>query len=265
MKRNWMSRDSLREWLIRAGLDRTAGVARHPILAAQASAARRWSRKSFQPTEALARTIDSKLWDETVAFAAELEAEHRARFEQLRASIRLGGAGDHRLLYFLTRLTRPTVVVETGVAAGWSSAAILAALARNGEGHLWSSELVYDRPWLHDDYRTYVGMVVDDHLRDRWTLLLDGDDANLPSILAECGEVGLFHYDSDKSFAGRTRALRTVEPSLADDAVLVFDDITDDLHFRDLATRSSRTVEVTGTRGTVGLVWDGAASSDRPA
>lgn len=261
MKRNWMSRDSLREWLIRAGLDRTAGVARHPILAAQASAARRWSRKSFQPTEALARTIDSKLWDETVAFAAELEAEHRARFEQLRASIRLGGAGDHRLLYFLTRLTRPTVVVETGVAAGWSSAAILAAMQKNGRGQLWSSELVYDRPWLHDDYHQFVGMVVDPSLRDRWTLLLDGDRTNLPIILEACGPIELFHFDSDKSTAGRRFAFDLVRPRLAQGAAVVVDDINDNLHFRGLTTASHDPFAVTGTRGTVGLIWRGLTSA----
>lgn len=258
-----MAGDSARRLLHRSGLDGVARAVRHPVRASRSARASRWARGHFRPSAELARAIDPDLWDESQRFADDLASRHGAEFERLRRSILLGGGADHRLLYFLTRLTRPSVVVETGVAAGWSSAAILAALARNGEGHLWSSELVYDRPWLHDDYHAYVGMVVDDHLRDRWTLLLDGDDANLPRILAECGEVGLFHYDSDKSFAGRTRALRTVGPSLADDAVLVFDDITDDLHFRGLATRSSRTVEVTGTRGTVGLVWDGAASSDR--
>lgn len=252
-----MARGSLRGWLVRAGLDRAARVVRHPLLTAEASAARRWSRKAFIPTERVAHAIDPQLWEETVAFAAELETRYREPFEQLRATIRLGGAGDYRLLYFLTRLTRPAVAVETGVAAGWSSAAILAAMRRNAHGHLWSSELVYDRPWLHADYRPYVGMVVDPSLRDRWTLLLDGDRTNLPAILGESGQIGLFHFDSDKSTEGRRFAFDLVRPHLSPDAVVVVDDINDNLHFRRFAGASRHPFRVTGTRGTVGLVWRG--------
>lgn len=252
-----MARDGLRAWLIRSGLDGAARGVRHPLLTLRSGAARRWSKSAFRSTEEVARAIDPVLWDETTAFASTLESRHRARFQELRASIRLGGGGDHRLLYFLTRLTRPTVVVETGVAAGWSSAAILAAMHRNGHGHLWSSELVYDRPWLHDDYRPFVGMVVDPALHDRWTLLLDGDRANLPAILDASGPIDLFHFDSDKSLEGRRFAFELVQPNLAREAVVVVDDINDNLHFRRLAASSRVPFTVTGTRGTVGLIWSG--------
>lgn len=252
-----MTLDALRGWLVRSGLDGAARAVRHPVLTVNAAAARRWSRRRFMPTESLARVLDPGLWDETVAFADALEARYGDRFAELRSSIRLGGGGDHRLLYFLTRLTRPSVAVETGVAAGWSSAAILAAMHENGHGLLWSSELVYDRPWLHDDYRPFVGMVVDPSLHDRWTLLLEGDRQNLPTILASVGSIDLFHFDSDKSVAGRRYAFDLVGPRLTPDAVVVVDDIDDNLHFQGFARGSDRPVAVTGSQGSVGIAWRG--------
>lgn len=253
---------AVRRILRASGLEGPARRVRHPIEAIRAAAARRWAQARFRPSADLARALEPTLWAEAERFAAELETRHRTEFERLRHTIRLGGGADHRLLYFLTRLTAPAVVVETGVAAGWSSAAILAALERNGSGDLWSSELVYDRPWLHDDYTPYVGMVVDERLKDRWTLLLDGDRENLPRILADCGAVDLFHFDSDKSVAGREYAFGVVEPRLSGDAVVVVDDIVDNLHFRDLARRYGRPFAVAGSRATVGIIWDGLPGSD---
>lgn len=257
-----MAGEAFRRLLRATGLEGAARTVRHPVDGVRAAAARRWARQRFRPSAELARALDPSLWDEAQRFAADLEQRHRSEFERLRRTIRLGGGADHRLLYFLTRLTRPTVVVETGVAAGWSSAAVLAALERNQHGHLWSSELVYDRPWLHADYRPYVGMVVDEALKDRWTLLLDGDRANLPRILDTCGPVDLFHFDSDKTVAGREFAFSIVGPQFADGTVVVVDDIADNLHFRDLTVRMGRPSMVAGSRATVGIIWDGLPTTD---
>jgi hypothetical protein len=46
------------------------------------------------------------------------------------------GGGDYGFLHWLTRLTQRSTIIETGVAAGWTSQAFLAALKRNGMGKL---------------------------------------------------------------------------------------------------------------------------------
>jgi len=48
-------------------------------------------------------------------------------------------------LYALVRSMRPTLMVETGVRAGESTIAILAAMERNGHGSLWSADV--EPPW----------------------------------------------------------------------------------------------------------------------
>ena len=57
----------------------------------------------------------------------------------------LGGGGALDLLYFLTRYSKPKIVLETGVVAGHSSKTILTAIGKNGEGHLYSSDFPYFR------------------------------------------------------------------------------------------------------------------------
>jgi len=181
-----------------------------------------WCEAASEPLEAYGRGLNPTLWAEAGDFTRGLE--QRARSLDIEG---FGGGAAYGLLYFLVRLRRPKVAVETGVAAGWSSEAILSAMAANGEGVLWSSDLPYVRAGREP------GVLVSAEHRDRWRLFKQGDKDNLPLILSQCGPVEFFHYDSDKSVAGRDWAWRQVAPRLAADAVVVWDDIQDNWHFRD--------------------------------
>jgi predicted O-methyltransferase YrrM len=142
----------------------------------------------------------------------------------------LGGGGGVPLLYALTRLLRPNVIVETGVAAGFSSATFLAALAKNGSGKLYSSDFPYFRI---ENPEQYVGIVVPAALKQNWSLHIKGDSANLPAILKECGPIDLFHYDSDKSYQGRAMAFSLILPRMMENGLVIMDDIQDNSFFHD--------------------------------
>jgi predicted O-methyltransferase YrrM len=188
-----------------------------------------WLRRVASDFADYARDLDPGLWSEAEAAGAELVARGQARLRDVPAV--MGGAADCRLLYFAARRLRPATVLETGVAAGFSSLALLEALERNGSGALFSSDFPYPR--IENSAR-YVGVVVDERLRSRWTLEIEGDAVNLPRLLDRCGPIQLFHYDSDKSYAGRRRACDLVVPRLAPGAVLIMDDIEDNAFFHDL-------------------------------
>jgi hypothetical protein len=64
---------------------------------------------------------------------------------------------------------------------------------------------------------------------------------------AQVGPIELFHYDSDKTYAGRRYAMRTVATQLAPDACVLMDDIQDNLFFRDWTTEAGVTPVVLGT------------------
>ena len=136
-----------------------------------------------------------------------------------------------RFCFAVCRATRPTVVVETGVAYGLTSAFILAALEMNGHGHLHSIDRA---PWTADA-EDYVGAAVPERLRDRWTLHRGSSKRVLPRLLSELGGVDVFVRDSLYTYRTVKRELRTVEPSLSAGAVVMADDLIASAAFRDWA------------------------------
>lgn len=195
-------------------------------------ASARWCARVATDVGGWARERDAALWEQAMITAAD-QAEHAAGC-LLDLGLDLGGGGHHPLLTFLVRWRRPARVLETGVAAGFSSRAILLALRANGAGELRSSDFPYFRL---DDPERYVGFLVEPELRQGWRVEVDGDRTNLPRLLADWPTLNLLHYDSDKSTSGRRFAERLVLPRIAPGGFAVFDDIQDDLSFRRLTQR----------------------------
>jgi predicted O-methyltransferase YrrM len=216
----------------------------------------RWASERAQDLPEFGRALDSALWAESEAWAEDFRCAAKARFDAL--GVRIGGGGHFQLVHFLVRYLQPRVVLETGVAAGWTSQAILTALEQNGEGTLYSSDFPYFR--LEEPER-YVGCLVDDALRPRWHLALNGDRANLPVLLPQMGRIDLVHYDSDKSIEGRRFVMGAIAAQLDPDAVVVMDDIDDNTFFRDWVAEEDRPCRVFARRRKyVGLTGPAAAS-----
>ena len=187
-----------------------------------------WARERATSIEAYCSRLDPSLWNESKEHCRDLEVDARGRLEEV--GIGLGGGGAYPLLHFLVRLRQPTVVVETGVAAGWSSRAMLEALEANGRGELFSSDFPYFRL---ENPEQFVGIVVPDHLRENWHLDMRGDRRALPDIVDKVDQIDLFHFDSDKSSSGRRFAMETIAPKLSPGAAVLMDDVQDNVFFRD--------------------------------
>jgi hypothetical protein len=100
------------------------------------------------------------------------------------------------LLYLLVRAQRPSVVLETGVGPGYSTAWILAALEDNHLGELTSlgpGSAAGRSVGLND---VALGQFVPPTLRARWTLALGNTEDRLRELLSGFGEVDLFLYDN---------------------------------------------------------------------
>lgn len=198
--------------------------------------ATQWAAGKAESLERFVTDLNAPLWEETQKTCVELKQSAEAKLAALGKD--LGGGGHYPLLYFLTRHLKPQAVVETGVAAGWSSRAILTALKNNAnEGTLYSSDFPYFR---YKNPEKYVGFVVDEDLKQNWNLFIDGDQNNLPKIIDALDKpVALFHYDSDKSAQGRNFAYDLVAPKLTDNAIVIFDDIQDNLHFKNFVAENN--------------------------
>lgn len=193
---------------------------------------------------------DPELAREAMEYAGRLDGEARTILAD--AGVSFAGAGSYPLLYFLTRWRRPRVVVETGVAVGYTSRAVLDALDRNDRGRLYSSDFPYFRRRRPEDM---IGLLVPGALRDRWKLYRRGDRTNLDRILRQIDQIDLFHYDSDKTYQGRRMAVEKIWPHMAGDSVLVMDDISDDGFFRDFVTDTKIEYDVLSFEGRyVGVV-----------
>ncbi|WP_440107869.1 class I SAM-dependent methyltransferase [Streptosporangium sp. H16] len=196
-------------------------------------AATAWASERAQDIDEWGRSVDAPLWREAEEFARSLSESARPQVERLTAAgVDLGGPGGVEILHLLTRILRPAVALETGVAAGWSTSAILGAMRSNETGRLYSSDFPFFR--LSDPER-YIGCVVPEELKAPWSLHIKGDRRNLEEILLPGTAVDLVHYDSDKTRDGREFFLRRSKPHLTRKHILVMDDIQDNLVFQEYA------------------------------
>ena len=124
-------------------------------------------------------------------FAAWFE-KRLAELHNCGATYKLGTTPgfDCETLYLVVRAARPRLVVETGVLYGASSAHILEALERNGEGTLYSIELEGDPHGPSHDF------FVPERLKKRWQLILGDSRHELPLLLHRLGGIDHFHHDS---------------------------------------------------------------------
>lgn len=211
---------SLRHALFWARPDRWAEARRRLVDARRGGA---WASAAAVPPTSSRRLTER--WPE------ELE-EARRRVEAVGFPV--GGAANLELLYDHVLDLGAYRVVETGVAAGWSSLAILLGLERleHDEARLWSTDLPYPYRASEADW---VGVAVPERLRGRWELLRGADRDTLPAALEAAGTIDLAHYDSDKTPAGATWAYGMLWEALRPAGVLVVDDVGDHLAFRDFA------------------------------
>lgn len=125
------------------------------------------------------------------------------------------------LLGALVTLMRPNVVVETGVALGFSTATMLAAMRENDQGHLYS----VDMPAVQYGHEREIGSAVSEELRGRWTLVLGRSQKVLVPLLRKVEPVDLFIHDANHAYSAQLREYRAAWPHLRPGGVLVSDDV----------------------------------------
>ncbi len=144
---------------------------------------------------------------------------------------KMGGPGDVDLLYWCAEHLRATRVIETGVAYGFSSLAILLSLQKRKEAKLIST----DMPYYLLNNEKYVGCVVPEAIRSNWCLLRAADRQTLPKALKILEIIDLCHYDSDKSYDGRMWAYKILWEALRTGGFFISDDIGDNTAFKEFS------------------------------
>ena len=146
--------------------------------------------------------------------------------------VEMGGPGDIDLLYWSAEHLKATRVIETGVAYGWSSLALLLSLRNRKDTKLISTDMPY--PNRNND--AYVGCIVPEELKSDWHIIRYADRQALPKALAILDEIDMCHYDSDKRHEGRMWAYPLLWNALRPGGFLISDDIGDNVAFRTFST-----------------------------
>lgn len=185
-------------------------------------------------------------------------ADHDARLKAARrraaaCPVRMGGAGNLELLYEISTATNATRVIETGVALGWSTLALLLSLSRGGNGKLVST----DMPYPKEQSEQYVGCVVPSDLSSQWILLRGPDRKVLPVALSMLPAIDLCHYDSDKSYKGRRWAYPLLWAALRPGGILISDDVGDNFGFRDFSVSVQGEPIIVAMSKTIGTKYVG--------
>jgi len=146
------------------------------------------------------------------------------------------------LLYVLVRKFRPSVVVETGVSAGVSSAYILKALADNEHGKLYSIDYpnyaMNEGVMVSEDKET--GFVVPDYLKDRWELHIGMSRWLLRPLLKQLGKIDFFLHDSEHSYSNMAYEYKVAWQYMKRGGLLLSHDIKDNTAFSEFARWQNR-------------------------
>lgn len=139
-----------------------------------------------------------------------------------------------QLLYFLIRKTKPSVIVETGVAAGESTSYILQALNDNNSGKLYSIDLPFQW-YIYGDHKLHLdslppgkmpGYLIPHQLKARWNLILGNTYNKLPDLIKKLVEIDIFFHDSEHSDITMMFEYNQSWPYIKQGGLLLSDDIS---------------------------------------
>lgn len=125
-------------------------------------------------------------------------------------------------LFFWILKNKPSIIIETGVANGASTALILWALNHNNKGHLHSVDVSPD-----------VGALVGAP-QPRWTLhITDGSNEALQRIFSSFTDVDMFIHDGDHSYEHQSFEYFFFASLLSQTGVILSDDVNWSYAFHD--------------------------------
>jgi predicted O-methyltransferase YrrM len=157
-------------------------------------------------------------WKVFISTVKRYSSNEGARLPHLRLAVPL---------YVLCKYRRPRVVVETGVAHGFSTFGILAALQENRVGELYSIDVLERMKLTGFAHDLWVDWLVPAHLRNRWHLVVGRSQDKLPSLLHELGEIDIFLHDSEHTTKLMRFEYETAYKHLRRGGIIMSDDADD--------------------------------------
>lgn len=162
---------------------------------------------------------------------------------------RAGCGGFREFLYVIVRLTRPDVMIETGVWDGQSTAVILQAMEDNAAGKLISLDLPATQTIKYSTDNLgkgtlppgcQPGWTVPERLRARHEMILGNAKETLPAAFKRFEQIDIFLHDSLHTDEHMTYEFETAWPHVKKGGLLMSHDIFDNPSFHRFARRVGR-------------------------
>ena len=187
---------------------------------------KKWCEENLVSYEACMSKLGFRLINKEV-FSPYHVQEVKRKLEMSESDF--GGQGHIFLLYGVCENLDAVKVLETGVAYGWTSAAILSSISKRA-GKLIS----VDMPMVRQTDYHLIGIAVNEELKDNWELLREPDRYGLNKAIKKHNfSYDLAHYDSDKSYYGRKWSQPLIWKYLRKGGIFISDDIEDNSAFRE--------------------------------
>tara|TARA_Y100001970_G_scaffold86868_3_gene109617 strand:- start:1044 stop:1814 length:771 start_codon:yes stop_codon:yes gene_type:complete len=207
--------------------------------------ARDWAKQQTVSVEEALKKIGLIAEGQTIPSIDEILISEASSLAST-SKVEMGGAGDIHLIYATALLSGSKMAIETGVAYGWSSLSILAALKKIPGSLLVSVDMPYPKMNNEDS----VGIAIPIEFKKNWQLLREPDRKGIKKAIKMInGPVDLCHYDSDKSYYGRVYGYPLLWDSLKEGGIFISDDIQDNLAFKELVERKKTKFAVTEYEG----------------
>jgi predicted O-methyltransferase YrrM len=163
-------------------------------------------------------------YEAAIPFLASIAPHKRGRYE-ISWPERVDDTGVFRDIYCIVRAFRPSIVVETGVAAGTTSSFILAALKHNGSGHLFSIDLPAQAEMSHLPFNdSTTGVLVPEAMKNLWTLVKADTTYALAPLLRD-RPPQMFVHDSHHSYDHMMFEYALAHKHLPKGGLLISDDV----------------------------------------
>jgi predicted O-methyltransferase YrrM len=152
------------------------------------------------------------------------------------------------MLYYLIRLNRPRLAIETGVWTGKSSWFILQAMSDNDQGNLLSIDL--GRKTIDESVLPVkeVGDLVPAGLRKRWNLVI-GDARDVLPDLSREKKWDFFYHDSNHSYDHMKWEFDVALKGMTRGGILASDDISANAAFAQVSVGLDKAATVGGRFG----------------
>lgn len=195
-----------------------------------------WCRRNVSTEKDILKQITGK---ENIFNLEEVFPEiiQEAQNKAANCPVKMGGEGATGFLFNITKGIKAEKIIETGVAYGWSSLAILLAIKDNESAKLISN----DMPYIKMNNDKYVGCIIPEFLKNKWDLQRLPDVIGIPLAIKKFhNRIDLCHYDSDKSYSGRMFGYPVLWNGLKEGGIFISDDIQDNNAFKHFAESQNK-------------------------